>query len=352
MAKRKARTKPSKKKAAPKRAPQKKPAAAKKAAPKPATKKKAAKKKGAKKKAAPKRAVKKKKVAAKKKAVKRKKTAKKAAQKAAPKKKLAARKKQTPARKKAAPRKASGPRKPAAAPSPQAAPKRPLRTKPAAAPPAVPRPPALQPRLLPKSSGTPLQMPSTFLDGDHLPLWFGGYGLSECFTRLGVTTVGELRDKTEEDIREVCGTRDLVRLKARIERVEEKALASELEPPIEETLWPASENFAYFLLGGAVDTDGSEYASTKHVCEIIHRPNSQSITVRLGVQIGGHWQDVTIPLDQLELVSRQHRREELQSLPPLGLAELVAAYQLKLGDSDDRVDKLLHFEFSEFGKSW
>jgi hypothetical protein len=204
-----------------------------------------------------------------------------------------------------------------------------------------------------KSGGTLLMIPPPLLNSDFLPLWFGGDGLTECFKTMGVATIGELRQKTEEDVLAAAGTSALVRIKARIERIEERALAPKMEPPALGAAPPMSETFAYFLKPSVAEHSMLGTApSRSQICDIVLRPSSTQVTVRLCGGAMGGWRDVTVPLDQLELVSRDHRREELEDASEGELNELAGIYKLKGLDPVTRIDSILDYEFSAFGREW
>jgi|GEM_PF-3930170 len=219
-----------------------------------------------------------------------------------------------------------------------------------------------------KPGGTKLMIPPPLLNSDYLPLWFGGDGLTDCFRKLGVATIGELRTKTEEDVLKAGGTSALVRIKARIERIEERALAPKLEPPALGAAPPMSETFAYFLKPSQIEHAIGASGGRSQICDIVHRPNSTQVTVRLSDgregliplddepelvrPAAGVWRDVTVPLDQLELVSRDHRREELEDSTPEEIEELLSIYKLKGTEPVVRIDAILDYEFSTFGREW
>ncbi len=219
-----------------------------------------------------------------------------------------------------------------------------------------------------KPGGTKLMIPPPLLNSDYLPLWFGGDGLTSCFRKLGVATIGELRTKTEEDVLKAGGTSALVRIKARIERIEERALAPKLEPPALGAAPPMSETFAYFLKPSQVEHAIGASGGRSQICDIVHRPNSTQVTVRLSGgrealpayedepelvrPVTGGWRDVTVPLDQLELVSRDHRREELEDATLEEIEELLSIYKLKGTEPVVRIDAILDYEFSTFGREW
>lgn len=203
------------------------------------------------------------------------------------------------------------------------------------------------------AGGTKLMIPPPLLNSDFLPLWFGGDGLTQCFKAMGVTTIGELRQKTEEDVLEFGGTSALVRIKARIERIEERALAPKMEPPALGASPPMSETFAYFLKPSLAEHSMLGTAPARsQICDIVLRPSSTQVTVRLCGGAMGGWRDVTVPLDQLELVSRDHRREELEDAPEAELNELLGIYKLKATEPVTRIDSILDYEFSAFGREW
>jgi len=199
-----------------------------------------------------------------------------------------------------------------------------------------------------EQSSTPISIPMAVPDDDFLPLWFGGLGLTDCFAKLNVGSVGELRTKTEADVVAAGGTQALVMLKSRIEKIQDTAVTEAMVEPERDDLRPASQSFAYFYKGNHLAAGGSVMTLHSHVCEIIHRPDSSHVTVRLGATMDDKSQDLTIPLTQIELVSRPDRRKMLQFMPPLELSNLVRCYRLWPDSDTNILDAILDYEFNGF----
>jgi len=191
---------------------------------------------------------------------------------------------------------------------------------------------------------TRLPIPQSLPGDDFLPQWFGGYGLTQCFCNLNIGTVAELRKTSEEQILETCGQQELGRLKARLDLLGRSA--GTMNAPKDDLRTP-TENFGYFLRGGNVSSGGAEKAAEHHVCEILARRGTDQVLVRLGSQLAGRWQQVTVPIDRLELLSRADRRRQLQAQTPLDLAAQTTSYNLKLTSEADPVEAILEFEFTQ-----
>lgn len=202
-----------------------------------------------------------------------------------------------------------------------------------------------------RSQASKLPIPYQINDGDFLPEWFGGYGLTSCFNRLGIFTVGELRNTSEEEIRDACGIHDTTKLKARLERMQDQFALEEHET--DEDLRPISERFAYFLKGGMMLADGTFLQAGDHICDIVYRPDAKHVTVRLARKQDDGWQDVTVTRSQLELISREDRRRDLVTQDHGDLEQLCRDYEVPAtGDATAMIGRILEFEFSEFGRKW